>query len=68
MSMIRCDHCPALIDSDDDPDCFVEVGNMRRLSETIVMCEPCRDRWREKREAEEAAADRAIDQAQRRAP
>lgn len=26
MSMIRCDLCETLIDSDDDPECFVE-GN-----------------------------------------
>ena len=45
MSMIRCDGCDRIIDSDDDPDCFVEVGNMRRMNFTKVMCERCRDEY-----------------------
>jgi hypothetical protein len=44
MSMILCESCDRLIDSDDDPDCFVEVGNMRRMTSTMVLCEPCRER------------------------
>lgn len=43
MSMTACDFCPRLIDSDDDPGCFVEVGNMRAQTKDAVMCEPCRD-------------------------
>lgn len=53
MSMIRCEDCSRPIDSDYDADCLVEVGNMRRLHETKILCEPCRDR----RQDEE---DRAI--------
>lgn len=45
MSMCVCESCDAYIDSDDDPDCFVEVGNMRRLNQTNVMCERCRDEY-----------------------
>ena len=45
MSMCVCESCDRYIDSDDDPDCFVEVGNMRRLHQTKVMCEPCRERY-----------------------
>ncbi len=44
MSICVCEHCDRFIDSDDDPDCFVETGNMRRLHCTTVMCEPCRER------------------------
>jgi hypothetical protein len=44
MSIVICERCGAWIDSDFDPDCFVEIGNMRRLHGTIVLCEPCRDR------------------------
>lgn len=44
MSMIRCDLCNRLIDSDDDPDCFVE-GNP-----SGCFCERCRE------QAEEEAA------------
>jgi hypothetical protein len=35
MSMIRCDRCERLIDSDDDPECFVEKTDE-------VLCEWCR--------------------------
>jgi hypothetical protein len=44
MSMVICVDCDSLIDSDDDPECFVEIGNMRRLHQTIIICENCRGR------------------------
>ena len=44
MSMVICADCDSLIDSDDDPECFVEIGNMRRLHQTIILCENCRGR------------------------
>lgn len=47
MSIIICESCDRMIDSDDDPDCFVEVGNMRRMHQTAVYCEPCRERMLE---------------------
>ncbi len=40
--MVSCEDCKSLIHPDDDPDCFVEVGNMRRLHKGIVLCERCR--------------------------
>jgi hypothetical protein len=43
MSMVCCEKCGHLIDSDEDGDCFVEVGNMRRLHKTIILCESCRE-------------------------
>ncbi len=43
----------SLIKSDNDPDCFVEVGNMRRLHETIILCEKCREDRETKLEWEE---------------
>ncbi len=55
MSMIACQRCPTLIDSDDDPECFVEVGNMRRLHKTVILCEACREKHFEEA-AEEAGA------------
>lgn len=49
MSMIICEGnsngCCELIDSDADPDCFVEIGNLHK---TLVLCCSCRDQ----REAE----------------
>ena len=47
MSMCICSECSRLIDSDDDPDCFVEVGNMRRLHGTKIYCERCREELEE---------------------
>lgn len=43
MSMCICERCDRMIDSDQDPDCFVEVGNMRRMHSTITLCEWCRE-------------------------
>lgn len=42
MSMTRCDHCDRVFDSDADPDCFVEVGNMRSQTHNATICEWCR--------------------------
>ena len=44
MSMVTCWDCDAIFDSDDDPDCFVEIGNMRRMTQTLILCENCRGR------------------------
>lgn len=45
MSMIRCEGCSRSIDSDDDPDCFVEhPAHPINGAPDIVLCEPCRDR------------------------
>jgi len=50
MSMIRCDLCENLIDSDEDPACFVE-GNP-----SGCFCKACRDQA----EAEAERAPRAM--------
>lgn len=45
MSMIRCDRCSRLIDSDDDPECFVEVDNDEGIASYLgAFCEWCRDK------------------------
>ena len=41
MSIIVCDRCNAYIDSDDDPDCFIE--NPYDSKDTTILCEPCRE-------------------------
>jgi ribosomal protein L37E len=58
MSMVICERCDAPIDSDADPGCFVETGNMRRLHETTIMCESCRERAYD-RQQEDLAQDGA---------
>jgi hypothetical protein len=45
MSIIRCDRCSRLIDSDYDLECFCEVMDYGDdgATKTRVLCEPCRD-------------------------
>lgn len=40
MSLLHCERCAGLIDTDDDPECFVEIGH----EEEICLCERCRQR------------------------
>lgn len=49
MSMVMCERCDRMIDSDDDPDCFCEApdympADFRKAVGTEVVCEPCRER------------------------
>ena len=39
MSMDRCYDCQQIFDTDDDPECWVEIGNMRRLNKCVPICE-----------------------------
>lgn len=42
MSVVNCDRCDTYIDSDDDPDCFIE--NPYDSKDTTILCEPCREK------------------------
>ena len=53
MSMVRCEECDQIFSSDSDPECFVEVSNMRRMHRTMILCEPCRWEREEQRELQE---------------
>lgn len=64
MSMAICHDCGAPVDTDDDPEAFVTVGNMRRMNWEIVVCESCRWLRDEERERQEEMADRATAQAE----
>ena len=46
MSMCVCYRCSAYIDSDDDPECFVQVLDYGDDGATkdAVLCEPCREK------------------------
>jgi hypothetical protein len=48
MSMIICQGCDRLIDSDDDPGCFLDVGS----NQIKVLCESCRERLQQELERE----------------
>lgn len=43
MSMDVCHDCGRIVDTDNEPCAYIEVGNMRRLTETICVCERCRE-------------------------
>lgn len=43
MSCLYCSRCDWLIDSDEDPDCFVSVGT----TDAMVACESCREAMEE---------------------
>lgn len=66
MSMCICSSCDSPIDSDDDPDCFVEVGNMKRLHKEIILCSSCRERREEEQSQQEYAASIAETEAEKR--
>jgi hypothetical protein len=42
MSMIECDRCGIIIDSDEDPGCFLD--NPYDSRDTTVVCLACRER------------------------
>lgn len=45
MSVIRCEICAHLIDSDEDPDCFVEeFWTANNEDKDAVLCEQCREK------------------------
>ena len=68
MSIDTCAHCDRYIDTDSDCECYIEVGNMRRMNATICLCEPCREKYFAEQDELHAAADYAADQAARRDP
>jgi len=59
MSWDKCADCGANVNTDNDPGSYIEVGNMRRMTWTICVCEPCREIRRTREEAEADVAARA---------
>lgn len=47
MSMCTCRNCTIFIDSDEFPECFVEIPKLphEKWSKTIVLCENCREEF-----------------------
>ena len=44
MSIDTCKDCGDPVDTDNDTDCYVYVGNYKRLHDTICLCPRCRDK------------------------
>lgn len=51
MSMIMCTRCDFLIDSDDDPDCFIHIDDKPTEH---VWCEACREELDAEQEDEDS--------------
>lgn len=51
MSIDRCRSCGCLVDTDADPDAYVDLGNQRGLEDLACLCCDCRERIHEEREA-----------------
>lgn len=44
MSLMKCDNCGRIVDTDEDTACFQEsFGGIDGRSEVVCLCEPCRE-------------------------
>jgi hypothetical protein len=50
MSIDRCSKCSALVDTDDEPESYIQIANMRSREEWICLCRGCRERYEDERE------------------
>ncbi len=69
MSVTHCENCDRYVDCDDDPDCFVYVGNFKRYHGEMVMCESCRDEMEidmEQQDAERAKGESIAEQVEQK--
>ena len=57
MCMTQCHDCGTLVDTDDEPEAYVEVGPMKRNPDYICLCRLCREEREE--EAERDAGEEA---------
>lgn len=65
MSIDRCANCGDLVDTDAEPEAYVEIGNMRAQIETRCLCRDCREACMnemENRRAEPPGLDAFIEQ------
>lgn len=45
MSIVICERCGSVINSDDDPDCFVEKPNYQNTAQPVRPAFPARTDW-----------------------
>ncbi len=50
MSMMKCSGCGALVDTDAEPESFIEVGDFKRNTDYICLCRTCREAYEEEQE------------------
>ncbi|MBU6408063.1 MAG: hypothetical protein KGS44_13195 [Alphaproteobacteria bacterium] len=57
MSIMRCESCERFVDTDFEE--MHDIGNQRRLERWV--CERCAEEWHDEQEAEQNAADAAME-------
>ena len=62
MSMDVCKRCARYIDTDDDCDCYIDISK----TETICLCEPCRERFYQEGSEPSISLGEARDEARER--
>lgn len=53
MSVDRCANCSDLVYTDNEPEAYVEIGNMRSQTEIVCLCRVCRERFEDRQEKSE---------------
>lgn len=49
MSIDRCSRCGDLVDTDNEPEAYVQIGNMRNREEYICLCRHHREQYEDER-------------------
>ncbi len=47
MSIDRCSHCGDLVDTDNEPEAYVQIADMRKREEWICLCRTHRELYEE---------------------
>lgn len=50
MSIDRCSRCGDLVDTDDEPESYVQIADMRKREEWICLCRRHREQYEEEHE------------------
>ena len=53
MSIDRCSRCGGLVDTDNEPEAYVQIADMRKREEWICLCRRHREQWEEEHDAPE---------------
>lgn len=52
MSIDRCSRCSELVDTDDEPEAYVQIADMHKREEYICLCASCREKYEDERDSE----------------
>ena len=66
MSWLKCHDCEDLINTDDPESCeWIEIGNMRRQTEEVCICQHCYEERCEKQDWDAQKECQAMDEAEK---